>query len=431
MKRGYTLLAAVALTVLLFNQALAHHDFPQAQSQWETVCLSGQVLVETQPDGSALVTCYGTEATPVPATETAGPTDTPAATDTPEPTPTTGPTPTVPVPPTATAVAGVAPFPGAPLCGGHNNRAYHGLWNEFDACHFDHQHGDNPHDLDAVLGTDLYTRMGGEISYPWMTFSAAGQENDLKHAGYIWHVRTGIPCEGVPSPCITDFRALVHQHSVLDSAVQYHSYVFEAATSDGGYVFFGGWVDFGDLHVPEGNIVVNAPDNHDSTACTGAGRHKQHQAGGAPQIIWYGASRQTMDCGPRGFITLSSTIHDAFTYTNPNTGGAGPYACWPAVGCTANATLHRPHLIALNMIARWPFIYANGRANWEGYADRYGLLHETSECAAYSADCAPVVFRNLQQGWHYRTANSATAGSFHEHDIFFNGQSSGWSQPVP
>lgn len=412
-RRPFTLLSALAGLGLLVQggQAAppAHHTLP-AECAQVGVLSNGNTLWECAPESTA---------TPAP-TDTA----------TPEPTPTDIPAPTV------TPSAGIAPYPDAPLCAGHDPRAYHSLWDAFEGCHFDHHHGDDPHDANAVLGTDIYAIMGGEISYPWMTFSAAGQENDLKHAGYFWHVRTDMPCD--QSPCITAFRALVHQHpSGRDATVRYHSYVFEAATSDGGYLLFGGWADFGDLHSPEGTVIVNEPDNHDSRACTGAGRHKQHgpSASSAPQIIWYGASQQTHgECGPRGFVTLSVSVHDVWDYTDPaNPASFTDYHCYPNPRCTANATVLRPHLIGINMVGRWDALIdpdGNGLADWEGYANRYGELLDGG-CEVYSVDCAPVIFRGLRLGQNYGAANSATANSYRDYDIYFNGRTSGWSQPVP
>ena len=88
------------------------------------------------------------------------------------------------------------PYADAPACppSVHDKRKFHSLWNAELGCHYDHHHGDNPHELDSILGTDLFAKMGGDISYPWQTFSTAGLENDLKHAGYFWHVRKDIPC---------------------------------------------------------------------------------------------------------------------------------------------------------------------------------------------------------------------------------------------
>ncbi len=340
-----------------------------------------------------------------------------------------------PASPTA-GTGNIAPYPSAPLCAAHDNRAYHSLWNSAQGCHYDHQHGDEPHALYDLLCTDIYTKMGGEISYPWQTFSAAGLENDLKHAGYFWHVRRDMPCD--TSPCISAFRTLVHQHaSGRDATVRYHSYVFEAVTSDGGYILFGGWADFGDLHSPEGHIVINELGNVDSNnqSSDAPGRHKQHSPSGSPQIIWYGASQQVIDQNhPRGFITLSTSIHDVWDYTNPaDPSSFTDYVCFGNPRCTANATTLRPHLIGISMVNMWNGLIdpdQNGRADWSGYADRYGRLLP-STCPAYNVDCAPVIFRNLRTGQNYSSANSHTAASYRDYDIYFNGQTSGWSQPVP
>lgn len=363
---------------------------------------------------------------------------------TPEPTPTLAPTatPTISatatITPTSTPVV-VAPFPSAPLCEEHDNRAYHGLWNEQLGCHYNHHHGDNPHLVDDVLGTDIYSVMGGEISYPWQTFSTNGEEtyyeNDVKHAGYFWHVLRDMPCD--TDPCLETVRILVHQHaSGRDAAVRYHSYLFEAATSDGGYVLFGGWADFGDLHSPEGTIVVDVPDNHDSQNCTGAGRHKQHSPAGSPQIIWYGASQQVVgECYPRGFITLSVSVHDVWDYTDPSSpSDFTDYVCYGHPRCRANATTLRAHLLGLNMIARWNDLIdsdGDGVVNWEGHANRYGQLLNPDSCNEYGVDCAPVIFRDLSVGQQYGAANSFTAANFRDYDIYFSGHTSGWSQPTP
>lgn len=354
----------------------------------------------------------------------------------PVPTPTPNPTPT----PSPTPQPG-QPYANAPACPSeaHSKREFHTLWNSELGCHYDHHHGDDPHVLDEVLGEDIYSKMGGSISYPWQTFSAAGLENDLKHAGYFWHVRKDIPCES-DSACITAFRTLVHQHPTgRDATVRYHSYVFEAQTSDNGYILMGGWVDFGDLHAPEGTIVENVIGNHDSRAGNGAGRHKQHSPTNG-NLIWYGASQVRVDENyPRGFVTLSATIHDAWDITNPNDPAKfDDYICYglvPAGSCRSNATTLRPHLIAINMINDFNSVIdvdSNGRSDYSGYADRYGRPVTTgATCSNYSVDCSPMILRNLEIGHNYNTANSHTANSFRDHDIYFGNQSAGWNQPIP
>ena len=332
------------------------------------------------------------------------------------------------------------PYADAPACppSVHDKRKFHSLWNAELGCHYDHHHGDNPHELDSILGTDLFAKMGGDISYPWQTFSTAGLENDLKHAGYFWHVRKDIPCTP-ESPCVSAFRTLVHQHPTgLDATIRYHSYVFEAQTSDGGSLLMGGWADFGDLHSPEGTIIVDVIGNHDSKRGGGAGRHKQHSPTGG-SIIWYGASQTRVDENyPRGFVTLSSTIADAWDVTDPNDPGrSDDYVCHgqvPAGRCRNNATTLRPHLISVNMIRDFNSIIdadGNGRADFEGYADRYGRPQSPgNNCTSYTVDCAPIIMRNLKTGYNYPTADSHTALSFKDYDIYFSNRSSGWNQPV-
>ena len=84
----------------------------------------------------------------------------------PDPTATQTPTATITATVTPTQTAQIEPYPDAPACASHDDRAYHSLWDAERGCHYDHQHGDDPHELDYKLGTDIYGLMGGEISYP-------------------------------------------------------------------------------------------------------------------------------------------------------------------------------------------------------------------------------------------------------------------------
>src|SRR4029453_5027771 len=270
------------------------------------------------------------------------------------------------------------PYESAPACTTHNNRAFHTLWNPFEGCHYDPHHGDNPHELDDLFGTSLFTLMGGEISHPWQTFSDAGVENTLKHAGYFWHVRRDLQPTPGQQGYIKAFRLLVHQHPTgRDAAVRFHSGVFEALVADvetqtEGYIQIPGmWIDFGHLNVDGRRGLDVAPGAE-------PGRQKQHTSHGTPEIIWYGASEATHTPDffgrlPRGFVTISTSVHDVWDYTSPFTpSGTDDYACYGNPNCRQNATLLRPHLIGVQIapILR-PIVDPDGDgiANWSGFTD--------------------------------------------------------------
>jgi hypothetical protein len=332
-----------------------------------------------------------------------------------------------------------APYPSAPECTTHDKRAFHTLWNPYEGCHYDHHHGDNPHDVDDIFGTSLYTLMGGEISHPWQTFSAAGVENDLKHAGYFWHVRRDLPAVPGQTGYIKAFRTLVHQHPTgRDAEVRFHSGVFEALVSDvqsgmDGYIQIPGmWLDFGHLKV-DGRTVL------DVGAEAEPGRHKQHSSSGTPQIIWYGATEAThtpdlLGRIPRGFVSISTSVHDVWDFTSPFTPSrTDDYACYGNPRCQANATLLRPHFIVvqINRIL-WPLVDpdGNGIADWTGYTDRYGV--PVDGCVAMSLDCVPVTLRGIRLAPNLNYECIEVCGtSYREYDIYFDGQTSGWSRPVP
>jgi len=336
------------------------------------------------------------------------------------------------------AFAQIEPYPSAPACAFHNDRAFHTLWNAAEGCHYDHHHGDNPHKVDDLFGTSLFDLMGGEISHPWQTFSAAGNENDLKHAGYFWHVRRGLQPEPGQRAYIQAFRVLVHQHpSGRDAEVRFHSgameaLVVDAQTGERGTIQIPGmWIDFG-------HLLVDGKKVDDVGLTAEPGRHKQHHSFGTPQIIWYGATEatHTPDASgriPRGFVSVSTSIHDVWDYTSvSNPSAIDDFACYPQPRCRQNATLLRPHLIVVQVPANLVSLVdpdKNGVADWKGFTDRYGVPVEG--CTSASLDCVPVTLQGIKTKiGSYRCA-SQCAISYRDYDIYFNGRTSGWSQPVP
>lgn len=361
-------------------------------------------------------------------------------TNTPEPTATDTPPTETPVPPTPTSEPSgpIEPYPDASPCEVHDNKTWHGLWNYDLGCHHDHTHGDDPHELDDILGTELYALMDGDgFGTPWQTISADGYfENDVKHAGYIWYVRRDMPCQG-SEPCVDNLRLVVHQHTIHDASVRFHSATVEGTTSDGGYFLFGTHMDFGDLHAPEGVRVVDVEGNHCGSTAN-PGNHKQHAVQGgnrAPSNIWYGRSRTNSDVTVDrscGFVQIGTSAQDPWIWTSQTEPFMGNYVCYPNERCRANATAFRLHLFGVRMdVPGFDFLYENGVANFEGWADRYGVPYpDGGNCSAPSIDCAPFVVLGLSQGQHYGAHSAYTEQFYQDHDIYFSGQTSNWSQPV-
>lgn len=197
----------------------------------------------------------------------------------------------------------VEPYAEAPSCEElgvlHDTRLWHGIWNYDYGCHWDHEHKQNPHDMDYLFGTDLYTWFGSnegrlaEISYPWQTFTGAGAnseayipgthtENQSKHQGYHWlYFRDRVDQEHVQgalllgSQVITDARVIYHQvGGQVGALTRFHSVYLQAracapdsvesasqgtTTSGCGIYSGGGWLDLGRLNYPERGIYAPLP----------------------------------------------------------------------------------------------------------------------------------------------------------------------------
>jgi hypothetical protein len=362
------------------------------------------------------------------------------------------------------------PYPDAPLCEQHDPLAYHALWNAELGCHYDHTHADDPHAADDVFGTAIYDWLGGEISYPWQTFSDAGTENELKHGGYFWLVRTPAEIGGCSSQfadgCITAFRALTH-FMMLDQGARtrFHSYWFEAqacreaAPEDCGILRTGGWFDTGDLLVDDQLVqeeprpVVRAPRPF-----------KLHYSN--PFATWYPTSpfvRVSMEVADAwGLVILDA---DEASEVQMNSTGGAPQAqprffCYGEPGCELNNSLIQPHIIAVQLprsvetsagkrlsAAAIMDPDGDGRGNFSGFVDRYGRIlvnpdGTPMEMCDIGLDCIPLEIENLYLGMQYQlrdapagerpklhpTGRAWPGSGYREYDIYFDGQTTGWIQ---
>lgn len=341
------------------------------------------------------------------------------------------------------ARAEIAPYPAAPLCPTHDDRAYHGLWDAARGCHYNHTHGDNPHELDGLFGTEIYSWFGGEISYPWQTFSASGTENQLKHEGYYWIVRSNIPCPAnATEGCVTDFRLLMHMHADgHDTGVRYHSYFVQKrvcpnpnnSTQNGcGIATSGGWQDTGDLLV-NGNLTIDVPGNGNC--------HKQHRSTDG-MAVWYPCQRWGLE-GPDGLFRESVAIHNEWDRTSTDPAQVAVYTdtvCYPNPRCTSNGTFLRPHLIQLDIPANpiedlFDPDNNNIVESFNGFTTPYGVVDPA--CTEVSAVCVPLQLTNIRTNLTYAYRDTDPGRSY---DVWFCGGvqctmtspgrvTSNWAQP--
>ena len=425
---SFTLAAVALLSLFLILAAVTAVPQSSQAAVLPLAAIEGCELIEPVVEGGYLVFKCVT-AVPEPTvththTATAVPTSTIEATPTIEPTYTA-------VPPTSTPEGNVQPYQGAPLCAVHDDRAFHTLWNEDAGCHYNHFHGDDPHLLDDLFGTAVYTHFGAndpdgfaEISYPWQTSSAMGSENEVKHGTYIWYVRRDLPCfSQFGTGCVTDFRALAHTDGTVHGAVvANHSFYLEARIcdeanpTDCGIYRGGGWqgparlvIDGVEVLAPPGSNEqrVFLHNYNEGNRCCGTW-YNGLQIGTSGVVAEFGDMWDTVPLGntPEEIIAASEWR----CATDPD--GNVIYE-----GCRNNASRLQIHIVAVNT----PFQLiatldpdGDGRANYEGYTDKRGSI--VTGCTEPGLDCVPSSWDNIKTGLQYQYR-----GGYREYDICFNG----------
>lgn len=353
------------------------------------------------------------------------------------------------------SMTAIAPYAGAPLCATHDVTAYHSLWNEVEGCHYNHEHKDNPRAVDDVLGTDYYTWSGGEISYPWQTHVGGGAhhsqpqpgqlENQLKHSGYNWIVRENMPC--VPAAgatgCITDFRLQAHiVFSPVDAVVRFHSYWVEAKVclpsdlANCGTIRTGGWMDYGRLSVttrhPNGQFTSvfvplpsDPPTPPDSTRRLHPGNSDAavNPLTTASESFWYGTRKITAGMSvPALFHTVHIAQGDIWQNISPTSPSITNLYCY---SCEFNGSTIQMHQLGFRVDQMLKNKYDpdnNGRIDFNGYTDRFGVVSTT--CTAAGLDCVPLVLTNVPiAGYSYRDDGHGIGVSTKEYDVSPQGES--------
>ena len=390
-------------------------------------------------------------------TRTPGPTSTPKVTATFTPVPTTPvPTNTLPAPtgtplPTDTPVGETAPYPTAPLCTTHDNSLFHTLWNSAGGgCHYDHEHGDDPAQVPALLGIDPLQFTGGQsISYPWQTTD----ENLLKHEGYKWTVRATNE-----DPCVA---AEVGPNGTDGYAVEFHakgggvehltrnhsSFIMVRVCNSlgqSGILVTGGHQDYGQRVSTYQSGIVLAIDGqpqppygallspylsldcfNDDGAQTDCG-NKFTRSGST----WVSRPQAIECCHQVAQLLFRS--RDPYQWINGTTrlilnGQTFRWVCgvteYNPADCDANNTTVAVHQVFGNVPTEWDLLdgVADGLVTWQGFTDRWGNVVEG--CIEIGLDCVPLYLSGVPVGQFSGTFDDALPATspeaLPERDIYF------------
>lgn len=408
--------------------------------------LSGDQIVEVSCDvGSPVLldrVLQCAPGTPVPtATNTTVPTNTPAPTNQPTA--------------TSTPNAPIEPFISAPVCpdSSHNDRNWHGIWNEQLGCHFGHTHRNDPHELDDIFGTEFYDWAGGEISYPWQTFTGAGDghehpgpesamENQGKHNGYSWLTVRDFPCAAnIPGilngaqNCITDARLQFHAHlTQVDALVRFHSVWLEAIVcnvgvsgpENCGIYRGGGHLDLGRLNLPRGTCY-QLPNDPSLFCNDGLAPEREpyriHTPCDNPVFgldSWQSEGNDTYVITDTLALSVGYGVHfdDPWGCTNPEMQGnpllpenvaLTDFICYGESGCNFNSS----EMALFRLWVRIPDGFdgsqfdtdpREGYFSYSGYTDRYGV--PVTGCTEPGLDCVPIEAVGVPVGTSRLRANN-------------------------
>lgn len=303
-------------------------------------------------------------------------------------------------------------------------------------CHYDHVHNANPSVGDSVFGPAGSLWGGQTLSYPWETFSASGHENHLKHEGYKYLVDINIP------PATTDLNWQVGPNNIVhdarlqyhalggpaDAVVRLHSFFAEynVCSKDNqslcGIVKFGGWADYGVMHIPYKTTMVPLPsDPVPVNQSINEDPYRAHVSmtdgewvGARPdatckncgltsfdiQWIWTTSSRY----GHNKFGGQYIIAHDDWQGINPTNPTEIKLICDPSLGraCRFNNTEHQP-------FTYWVYVPESmdntiqdsdsrvGFVSYEGFTDRQGNI--VTNCITTGLDCVPLYIKNAPTGY--------------------------------
>lgn len=368
-------------------------------------------------------------------------------------------------------------YPGAPLCTRHDNNVYHGLWNEQDRCHYDHEHGQNPL-ASGVAGTfpgfNLLQLTGGvSIGH---TNPSSAMENTHKHGGFKWQFMPTHPqgCAGFESSTNGVNGSLVQTHGFGDYTMELtgriHSSLAllrmcnQANPTDYGYLYTVQFQDYGQIVAPYQGDVLPFPFTPpaydpargpyltiDCVGQKGAGERGACRTS-REQVLngrfnantnWsskptgvnarnpFGSTLYTLFFRARDTYQLldwnDKTYPFTFRWLCSSDGGA----TYNPSGCRYNNSTIQVNEIAGRIPASWDnmsgFDSDNrvGRITATGFTDRYGTLNRSCTGPRVGAtradDCFPIKMVNAFVGTYgsILSGKGVSGPYLPEHDIYF------------
>lgn len=398
------------------------------------------------------------------------PTETGAPTDTQEPTATLE----EPIPPSYTIA-----FPSAPSCPdvgeAHDIHLFHTLWDGVRACHYDHEHGQNPFTPEAQAafpGIDLHALVG-HVGVGHTNLSSP-MEQIMKHGGFKWFVSLA-PTHG----CLAGFEnatwcvtaAIVQYHNFgpygIEMLADIHSTVAllkvcdPADPSDCGIFFSIQHSEYGQRTSPYQGTVLDFPNDPDPAFASGFGQYFTLDCiySGLPGCRTDLAQIRNMNLNANSIWTSKPTGQGArppgstifkllfrvrdtyqvldsrdleFPYTFAWICSSDNGATYDPAGCRYNNTTTAVHEVGGTIPAGWDNLagfdedMTVGRITAEGFTDRFGVLMSDTECVVAGEGCFPIKMVGMYVGNYgdFLTAtkvSNPTTGSNPERDWYFCG----------
>jgi hypothetical protein len=291
------------------------------------------------------------------------------------------------------------------------------LYDPENNCYHDHEHGQDPHALDDVFGTDIYKTMGGfELGYPWQTSMTMPSghimmENDVwpngKHQGYKIVTREGMPCRSVfgSQLCVTDMRFWVHfVGSELDANAQRHSFYGEARVCEVANPARCGIIRAG-RHLNFGTIVLDGQPLGPEV-CRTNGKLHYYNTGNRNFVTWYPCDDQV--------LSVSVQASDTWDYFTPGAMPRNGISLCTGQSSADNYNLAENRRVYANtcgndnskrqlhgVFGQTPSsisgaTVANGLITYKGFTNRFGQI--VQGCTMAAPDCIPYELQNVPAG---------------------------------